>query len=190
MTDRHNHIRRSRRQVLAIAVTAVVAATAGFALGSSTADPDPSSPSAEANGKRSSERRARPEFRLADDVVEPTIQSRSGRATAVQPDALEGYVERTTTSKAGAAISGWAVTATSRSPASQILLFAGGRLLRSVRPTRERPDVVSALGADTALKSGFAVTIPLAEVDRGHKSGAIRVFAIGGGKATELPRLQ
>jgi hypothetical protein len=180
----------SRQTVLAAAIAALVAGAAGYAIGSEGDDEQPAATSkADADAKRRAA--ARPaRYRLNDDVVEPTIRSVSGSELTVDPALFDGYVERAARSSDGAVIGGWAVTRADGQPAKEILVFSGGRLLRVVEPSRERPDVVSAVGSDSALLSGFRVVVPAEEVDRQTGRGGVRVFAVGDSGASELRHLR
>jgi hypothetical protein len=189
LSDRRPKSRGPRRTLLAVAVTAVVAGGAGFGLGTRVEDDraDPA-PARAADGGRAAKPRPAA-FLLADDLVEPSIEARSGRTIPVVSEAFDGYVETARASGDRVAVSGWAVDEASKAPPSRILLFAGRRLLQVAEPTRERPDVVGETGTDAALLSGFRITVPRRDVGRGRR-GAMRVFAIGGGRATELEHLR
>ena len=79
-------------------------------------------------------------------------------------------------------VAGWAV-AGKDTPAEKVVAFEGERFLGAAATTVERPDVAEQLGP-AALKSGFSLVIPSA----GIYGNGVRVFAIAGSRASELPR--
>jgi hypothetical protein len=126
----------------------------------------------------------RPEaFRLVDggDAIEG-----AGRTFEVDDDRLEGYVDKFELDDQGVRMGGWAVDVEGRKPAERVLVFAGERLVAQARPTIVRPDIVNRFDTPAVEQSGYEL--------RGGAGGAglddLRVFAVGGGFATELPRYE
>ena len=83
-------------------------------------------------------------------------------------------------------MSGWAVDPDGRRPAERVLVFAGDRLVAQARPTVVRPDIVERFDSAKVERSGFEL--------RGGAQGAglddLRVFAVAGDSASELPRYE
>jgi hypothetical protein len=110
-----------------------------------------------------------------------------GTQTArVQPGALEGYVDVLEKDDQGVRLGGWAVDLQGRRPAERVVVFDGTRLVAQGRLTTERPDIVQRYGSDRVARSGYEV--------RGSAKGAeldhLRVFALSGDRATELPHFK
>lgn len=113
---------------------------------------------------------------VAGDVTGSTVRVGSKRYT-LDPKAFQGWVDVARPANGLGALAGWAVDARDR-PAPLVVAVAGGRA-SVAEPAEARPDVADGLHAKTAVASGYHlyVTPPLQHV---------RVFAVGGGKATEL----
>jgi hypothetical protein len=112
------------------------------------------------------------------------LRSRSDLAEVGDAGELTGYVERVDRQPGGLVVRGWAAGRRSGRPADRIVLFSGGRFLTSTRPALPRPDLARPAGA-AVPRAGFSVG-PLG----GANPERIRVFALAGGAAAELPRLE
>lgn len=128
----------------------------------------------------------RPEaYRLVEEDGETTIEG-GGRTFRVEDDRLEGYVDKFELDDQGVRMSGWAVDPEGRRPAERVLVFAGERLVAQARPTVVRPDIVERFNSAKVERSGFEL--------RGGAQGAglddLRVFAVAGDSASELPRYE
>ena len=122
------------------------------------------------------------EYRLVERDGVTAIEG-DGRRTEVRKGRLAGYVDRFLRDDQGVRLGGWAADLVEHRPAERILVFAGDRLVGQGEPSLERPDVATNLGAN-ARQSGYEVRVPL----EGGDPGALRVFAVSGGAAAELPR--
>jgi hypothetical protein len=109
----------------------------------------------------------------------------AGRTAKVSPGRIDGFVELSELNEQGVRILGWAVDPSGPAPAEQIVVFHRGKLITEGRPTLVREDVAERYG-ESALRSGFQV--------RGRSEGVslddVRVFAVSGDAATELPLLR
>ena len=76
-----------------------------------------------------------------------------------------GYLDRVVTSNGTANLSGWAIDMAGRHPPRALWFIVRGQMIGTAQPTRERPDVVDALGSHNALFSGFAVELSRAPPD-------------------------
>lgn len=95
-----------------------------------------------------------------------------GRTYAIAAGALTGWVDLARATTAGIdAIAGWALAPT-------VAVYVDGRLVAVVHPAETRTDVSDALGDARARRSGYTAFF--------HGGAHVRVFALGGGKATEL----
>jgi hypothetical protein len=80
-------------------------------------------------------------------------------------------------------IGGWAASAEAKRPATRVLVFAGDQLLAQGVPDIDRADIVANLKSSAVAKSGYAFRVSGAGVD----TDEIRVVAVYGGEASELP---
>jgi hypothetical protein len=103
-----------------------------------------------------------------------------GRRYPIVQKAVEGFVETAGRRGTTALVTGWAADAATAAPAERVAVFADGRLVAVSRDDQARPDVQQVLGSGaTDLGYGIPFSVP-----RGAKQ--LRVFAIAGGKASEL----
>ena len=116
------------------------------------------------------------------------LRDGSGALVPLVPDAFQGYVEAASETPRGVQVSGWATGVRSREPAEHIVVFMGERFLADAGRT-DRPDVRRSLRAPWIPHAGFAATAPPGRIQRDRPHLGVRVFAIGGGRATELPFL-
>jgi hypothetical protein len=123
------------------------------------------------------------EYRLGEDDGVTTI-SGAGRTAEVSPGRIHGFVELAELNEQGIRILGWAVDPSGPAPAERIVVFHGRQLVTQGRPTLVREDVAERY-SDSALRAGFQV--------RGRSEGltlaGVRVFAVSGDVATQLPLL-
>ncbi len=105
-----------------------------------------------------------------------------GRALPVTPDAAQGEVEDVALAPGEVTIPGWATASPEPHEVSWVLGFDSGRLVVVGWTPFKRPDVAQRLGP-AALSSGFLLRYPALELPK-----AMRVFAVTGGRATELKR--
>ena len=106
-----------------------------------------------------------------------------GKRVVVSPGAVRGEVDLVTAPGKPLLIGGWALQAAKALPADWILFFYGDRLIATSAGGFPRPDQ-ERLHGPSALLSGFARS-PL---DPPRDRSGIRVFAVVGGRASELPR--
>lgn len=123
-----------------------------------------------------------PSFTLSDAG---TLLRSGNQAVAVAND-VRGYVDGVTIEGASVRISGWAVDATARKPASLIVVMVNGQSVSGGVPAASRPDVTAALRIPSAEMSGYAIRVAIAP-DASPKSTRVRVFALrADGAAHEL----
>ena len=105
----------------------------------------------------------------------------NGRTIPIEPGAVTAYLDETTTYAGDAVAQGWAVDRARKRAADRVLAFAGGRLVASVPPRIDRPDIAASLGSERARRSGFSLRF------RGSDTAAgARIFAVSGSRASEL----
>jgi hypothetical protein len=68
-----------------------------------------------------------------------------------------------------------------------VLVFVDGRLLLTGQPSIKRPDVAKRFG-DQSLRSGFELSTVTDEARALTRPSRLRVIAVSGGRASELPR--
>jgi hypothetical protein len=105
-----------------------------------------------------------------------------GRALPVTPTAAQGAVEDVALAPGEVTIPGWATARPRPHEVSWVLGFDSGRLVAVGWTPFKRPDVAQRLGAE-ALSSGFLLRYPGIALPKD-----LRVFAVTGGRATELSR--
>jgi hypothetical protein len=125
------------------------------------------------------------EFRLVrDGDGMEAISSSDGRALALRPGAVKGYLDEIRGQSRQFALSGWAVDAVKLKPAEAVVVFYEGKHIYSGRPTGSRPDVAKFFGAPNVLESGFRLTVPKREF---KNPSSLRIFGISeDGVASEL----
>jgi hypothetical protein len=123
-------------------------------------------------------------YQLVEEDGQTVLQAPGGDPIAVQQGAAEGFVEGVEADGPGPlVVSGWAVAGESR--ADGVLLFASDRFLGSTSTSQERPDVAQARGSGP-LRTGFTLSAAGDDI----RPGQLRVFAIAGDRASQLPRLE
>jgi hypothetical protein len=105
-----------------------------------------------------------------------------GHRYPVRAGAISGSIDAASRRGSAGTISGWAGDTASRRPASRIVVFAGDRLIAEARPTVPRPDVALSFGNPGAVRFGYELALA-----PGGPDDRVRVFAIAGGRASELP---
>jgi 4-amino-4-deoxy-L-arabinose transferase-like glycosyltransferase len=124
-------------------------------------------------------------------VVDGRIERQGGREVIswslekrvnVSPGAAAGSVESITPSSKPLVITGWALTAARRRPVDWVLVFSRNRLVAVSAGGNRRPDIAKFYGESASL-AGFGLAVSAAASDR----SAIRVFAVVGSRASELP---
>jgi 4-amino-4-deoxy-L-arabinose transferase-like glycosyltransferase len=111
-----------------------------------------------------------------------TISWPLGRRVIVSPGVARGAVEMVTPSTEPLSISGWALDATRPRPVDWVLFFSRDRLFAVSAGGIARPDIARLQGT-SALLSGFVRPSTRSLRDR----STIRVFAVVGARASELP---
>jgi hypothetical protein len=124
-------------------------------------------------------------YRLVRAGGRAAIADSSGRRFPVVPAAVAGAVEDLSIAGADVRVSGWAGSTDPPRAADRVLLFVAGRFASATRPALPRPDLERRHGRGLA-RAGF-------ELGGGIQGGAgadrsdVRVFALSGGRASELP---
>jgi hypothetical protein len=114
-----------------------------------------------------------------------TLVSSTGRRIPVTPGRVEGWVDQLTMSEFALSVVGWAADTERKVPASEIVLFAGGKFVYAGSPNTRRPDVSKALNAPDLATSGYSFRIPPRAW--GEALSSIRAFGIAeSGIASEL----
>lgn len=107
------------------------------------------------------------------------------RSILVRPGAVQGYVDAWSRTASGdrVSIAGWVADLRHAGP-PKVLVLADDRVVATIVPTIERPDVARALENEAALLSGFGATIPLSALGGARR---IRVLGVSShGTASEL----
>jgi hypothetical protein len=87
------------------------------------------------------------------------------------------------------AISGWAVDAATKQPASEVVVMAGNQEVGRIAPDRLRPDVASTMGLDFST-SGFGLTVKTESLQSATGILPIRLYGVSAsGIASQLPFL-
>ncbi len=105
-----------------------------------------------------------------------------GRHIVVAPGVARGAVDGASPSDTRLQLRGWALNARGNGLVDWVLMFFHGRLFAASPGGVPRPDVAQLYGP-AALPAGFGVITALAPADH----AAIRVFAVVGQRASELP---
>jgi hypothetical protein len=123
------------------------------------------------------------EYRLVERDGTTTIVG-AGREARVRGDALEGYAESFEEDDQGVVVYGWSVDPERGRPAEVVLLVADGRVIAQSRPRGLRNDIQSKYQDSGVARAGFQL--------RARASGIavddLRVFAVSGDSAAQLPR--
>jgi hypothetical protein len=123
------------------------------------------------------------QYRLVGD--EAIVDGAGGRyRIAAGPPA--GYLEALTVDPAAVSARGWAGATEPPHAARLVVAFAGDAFLGSVRPSLPRPDLERRYGQQLA-EAGFELSGWAAGPRPGSPQAPIRVFAIVGRTASELP---
>jgi len=115
------------------------------------------------------------------------IVSSFGKEVAVARGAVDGSIDSISTLTSRVLIvTGWAADTARDRLADRVLLFDDGRLLKTGRPTKDRPDIAEALG-DRLTRSGFVIAAVTDQADEiADDPSRLRVFAAVGNRASEL----
>ena len=105
-----------------------------------------------------------------------------GKRVSVNPGVVQGSVDIASRSNTPLLMGGWALDSVRHRPVDWVLFFFRGRLLAVSPGGSARPEIARAYGA-AAFRAGFAIAPRNAPSDH----SAIRVFAIVGDRASELP---
>jgi hypothetical protein len=119
------------------------------------------------------------DFRLVRRGDEESIRAPHGRAIEIESGAVEGDLDAIDLD--AGAVTGWAVDTGAEKAADRVLVFAGDRFLGSAVPMRPRQDLAEPVGP-WATNAGFKVAVASAGVSEDD----VRVFAVSGGRASEL----
>lgn len=111
-----------------------------------------------------------------------TISWSLGKDVTVSPGLARGAVTVVTPSSKPLVIGGWAVNTSTRRPVDWFLFFSGGRLFAVQPSVQKNVPVAKAYGSPTPLV-GFGI----APGDAPANHASIRVFAVVGNQASELP---
>jgi hypothetical protein len=125
--------------------------------------------------------------RLERVGVRPRIALSEGGAIAIRPGVARGYVEKLGIEGRRLSVEGWALAG--RRAVDWIVVFAGSRLVAGAVPVYPRPDVGKVEGGPIAA-AGFVATGLVPRAGQAAGAGRLRVFAVVGDRASELPRLR
>lgn len=90
---------------------------------------------------------------------------------------VQGHIDQVAIEGAVVTIVGWAVDATARKPASQVIVVLNGQAVSNGVPSVARPDVAAALKAASLEKSGYSVRFTMPP-DASPASARVRLFAL------------
>ncbi len=124
------------------------------------------------------------QYRLVERGGSITIVGPSGRIP-VERGRIDGFIDSLVAGSGTLRIGGWALERRTRGPVGAVLVFDGSRFLTSGEPNLPRPDIARLAKIDPATL-GYRLTTGAEGVDRSR----VRVFAIAGGTASELPRFK
>jgi sulfatase-like protein len=106
-------------------------------------------------------------------------------AIPVEPGNADGYVDTVEVDGGQLRVAGWATSPDHGASADRVLLFAEGRLLQAAEATLERPDLAQQLGVGAGT-AGYEFS-GIAADDSLTAPGRLKVIAVSGGRASELP---
>lgn len=98
----------------------------------------------------------------AEEITQLVMPNSTGAQSATLPTvtlAGAGHLDRIDLNADTIRLSGWAVDIASNHPARALWVNIAGRLVGTAQATLERPDVVKATGKNSALRSGFVITV-------------------------------
>jgi hypothetical protein len=123
-----------------------------------------------------------------DDQGGPTrIVLSEGSPITVRPGVARGYVERLKAEGGNLTAEGWAAAGTRA--VDWVVVFAGTRLVAGAVPVYPRADV-GTIDSGPVAAAGFLASGPQPRAARAIAGGRVRVFAVIGKGASELPRLE
>jgi mannosyltransferase len=111
-----------------------------------------------------------------------------GRRLGLVPGAIDGVLEGSKGEWRALTVTGWAVDRARGRAVDRVFVFADGELVMSGRLSVERPDVAKTLERPPRFL-GYRLTGALDHADRLAGSSRIRVVAVSGTRASELPRV-
>jgi hypothetical protein len=113
-------------------------------------------------------------------IVRSTLEVH-GRRYRIARGTFEGWVDIARRAGRAGVVAGWAIDPRARRPAPLVAAFVGNRLVGVTRPSESRPDVGQGLGIPTLATAGYSLAFPLPT-----RVPHVRLFALGGGRASEL----
>lgn len=125
--------------------------------------------------------------RLEDRGGRARIVLSEGAPIAVRSGVARGFVERLEADDGDLTAEGWAAAGTRA--VDWLLLFAGSRLVATAVPVYPRADV-GTIDSGPVAAAGFLASGPQPRAARAIADGRVRVFAVIGKGASELPRLE
>ena len=134
-------------------------------------------------GQRTLAPLALPSVRIARKGSEQAIEG-DGRTIAIDDRTATGVVDSRTRKGANLEVLGWASDPGHRRPVERVMVFADDRLIVAGATGVSRPDVAKSFNRPALAGSGFRLEAPSAGITRDAR---IRVFAVSGGRASELP---
>jgi hypothetical protein len=121
-------------------------------------------------------------FELLGRGPDEVLVSSSGKEIAVDQDAARGYVD--VVDPDAGIVQGWTTDPAGGRPADRVVAFEGDRFLVTGQPALTRPDLESV--GPGATQSGFRLNVAGEDFD--FEETELRVFAVIGDRASELPR--
>jgi hypothetical protein len=117
---------------------------------------------------------------------------KSGKALRMDQEIGAGFIESAEVELKGdkaLIVSGWAVNKVERRPADVIVVFEDNKLLYAGRLEVARHDVALEFQSEALVTTGFDYALRVTEPSE-FRSARIRVFAVSGRRAFEVPRLR
>ncbi len=123
-------------------------------------------------------------------AAQKTIFSPIGVLT-VADGQVQGAVDTVRITGRVAQFSGWSAVISKSGPgvsvipSMQVLILAGGRFIAGATPTLERPDVAHSYRV-TAAPVGFAIAVPVRELESAGRPVGVQIFGTSPGVASKL----
>jgi hypothetical protein len=125
-----------------------------------------------------------PAFSVAGPAGEEILESSEGIFYPLDQSRVVGAVHTWGDPAGRVDLVGWALDQSTLKPAEAVVIFSDGQFVTQVVPNLERPGLVEDYGSDTALMSGFSVSIPRSALN-GDTEG-IEAFGVSGDRSSRL----
>jgi hypothetical protein len=123
------------------------------------------------------------EYRLVEEDGHAVVVG-GGYKAEIGKGRMNGYVEQLKLDDKLLQVSGWAFDDGKDRPLERLLVFDGTRLIAQAGPVERRPDVARKFATPTIVECGFQLSTSAIGVELAD----VRIIAVSGGSAAELPR--